>query len=295
MSLITLMAYTYLKDKNITMKYLIYIEILYIFLLTLDTLSLYFRKNIMLPSKKWDLIIYEVSFLLGAAIIYFTICIVYSIMKKLITKKFSIIYILLAVVLEGIFISEPINKVISVTLSLCIIISILGYIFILTIVNSEKIKKEVRRLLYAYLILICMITIVIEITNIFNGLPYIFYKIPYVPCAYFLINIIAVYYLKKFFKIEKKGQGEAIKEFEKNDMMNHEFLKKYGVTERELEIIDLIVEGKSNNDIGKQLFISVNTVRNHIYNIYKKVGIKNRYELINKVTKSMENNSSTKS
>lgn len=48
--------------------------------------------------------------------------------------------------------------------------------------------------------------------------------------------------------------------------------------------MELIADGLSNQDIAEKLFISVNTARNHIYNIYRKMGIKNRYELINLVT-----------
>ena len=51
---------------------------------------------------------------------------------------------------------------------------------------------------------------------------------------------------------------------------------------RELEIAKHVCEGKTNKEIAEVLFISQNTVRNHIYNIYKKVGVKNKIELINK-------------
>jgi DNA-binding CsgD family transcriptional regulator len=55
---------------------------------------------------------------------------------------------------------------------------------------------------------------------------------------------------------------------------------KYGISKREQEIIRLILRGKSNREIEKELFISLSTVKNHIYNIYQKTGVKNRYGLI---------------
>lgn len=55
------------------------------------------------------------------------------------------------------------------------------------------------------------------------------------------------------------------------------------LTERELEIANYICEGKSNKEIAEALFISQNTVRNHIYNIYRKLEVKNKIELINKL------------
>lgn len=57
--------------------------------------------------------------------------------------------------------------------------------------------------------------------------------------------------------------------------------KKYQITMREQEIISLVCAGKSNRDIEDALFISLQTVKNNIYNIFKKLKVKNRVELIN--------------
>ncbi len=59
-----------------------------------------------------------------------------------------------------------------------------------------------------------------------------------------------------------------------------EFIK-FGVTKREQEIIHLICEGKSNRQIKDQLFISLQSVKDHIYRIYQKTGAKNRVQLAN--------------
>jgi DNA-binding CsgD family transcriptional regulator len=57
------------------------------------------------------------------------------------------------------------------------------------------------------------------------------------------------------------------------------FFEKYGISKREGEIIDLIIKGHSNREIEDKLFISLETVKKHIYNIYKKTGVKNRLQL----------------
>lgn len=44
------------------------------------------------------------------------------------------------------------------------------------------------------------------------------------------------------------------------------------LTKREIEIIELHVEGLSQNEIGDRLYISGVTVKNHVYKIYKKLG-----------------------
>lgn len=61
---------------------------------------------------------------------------------------------------------------------------------------------------------------------------------------------------------------------------------KYKISCREKEIIGLILKGKSNKDIEDKLFISLKTVKSHIYNIYQKLGVKNRLELIHLIQKS---------
>ena len=59
------------------------------------------------------------------------------------------------------------------------------------------------------------------------------------------------------------------------------FKKDFAVTDREQEIIILLVKGYSYNEIGKNLFISYQTVKTHVYNIYKKIDVKNKIELMN--------------
>ena len=52
------------------------------------------------------------------------------------------------------------------------------------------------------------------------------------------------------------------------------------LTPREADILKKIISGASNREIAEQSFISPHTVRNHIYNIYRKTGIKNRFQLL---------------
>ena len=56
------------------------------------------------------------------------------------------------------------------------------------------------------------------------------------------------------------------------------------ITNREKEIIELIIEGKEHKEISNELKISINTVRNHIQNIYEKCQVQNKVEMIKKMT-----------
>jgi two-component system nitrate/nitrite response regulator NarL len=53
-----------------------------------------------------------------------------------------------------------------------------------------------------------------------------------------------------------------------------------GVTPREMQIIALIVAGYTNKDIAKELKISQNTSKHHLTNIFNKLGVSNRLELV---------------
>ncbi len=65
----------------------------------------------------------------------------------------------------------------------------------------------------------------------------------------------------------------------------YEYIQRYALTPREVEVLELLLIGESNEKICKQLIISLNTLKKHITNIYKKLGINNRWELINFIIK----------
>lgn len=54
------------------------------------------------------------------------------------------------------------------------------------------------------------------------------------------------------------------------------------LTNRENEILDLLAQGIRNKAIAEQLFVSPNTIRTHIYNIYEKLHVNSRVEALNK-------------
>ena len=53
------------------------------------------------------------------------------------------------------------------------------------------------------------------------------------------------------------------------------------LTGRELEILTLVGEGQTSREIASKLYISENTVRNHVRNILGKLGMKSRFEAVN--------------
>ena len=52
------------------------------------------------------------------------------------------------------------------------------------------------------------------------------------------------------------------------------------LSEREIEVLQLIAEGLSNREIAQKLFLSVNTVKVHTYNIYSKLSVHSRTQAV---------------
>ena len=55
--------------------------------------------------------------------------------------------------------------------------------------------------------------------------------------------------------------------------------QKYGISKREREIIREICQGATNQQIAEKLFITLQTVKDHNHNIFRKTGVKNRVQL----------------
>jgi DNA-binding NarL/FixJ family response regulator len=56
----------------------------------------------------------------------------------------------------------------------------------------------------------------------------------------------------------------------------------FNLTLREKEILDLLIAGYRNKEISNKLFISLHTVKSHIFHIYEKLHVKSRVAAINK-------------
>ena len=67
----------------------------------------------------------------------------------------------------------------------------------------------------------------------------------------------------------------------------HEFEEAYHMTDRESEVFELIVAGRSNAEIAADLYVSENTVKFHVRNALKKTACPNRTELTAKFRKSI--------
>ena len=65
---------------------------------------------------------------------------------------------------------------------------------------------------------------------------------------------------------------------------DNDFYKKYRITNRERDVMINILKGYRNKDIGEKLFLSEIAIKKYVSNIYSKIEVKNRSELLKKIT-----------
>lgn len=67
-----------------------------------------------------------------------------------------------------------------------------------------------------------------------------------------------------------------------NFVLNEVELQRRGISKREHEVLELIAKGHSNQEIADKLFVSVNTVKTHLSNLFLKLGAARRTQAIQK-------------
>lgn len=99
-----------------------------------------------------------------------------------------------------------------------------------------------------------------------------------------------IYILKQLLPhIQSKltAETEAVEQNVRQSKNSSYFLShEYHLSRREIEILKLLCDGKNNNEISKLLSISVNTVKKHISNIFNKLNVESRTQLIHFIIKN---------
>jgi DNA-binding CsgD family transcriptional regulator len=100
-------------------------------------------------------------------------------------------------------------------------------------------------------------------------------RVRVVQVAYYvgILTVVLVYAVKHLFR--PSGTPDSLP--------SPEFVERFGISNRERDIVSMIVQGHANRIIGERLFISDRTVKNHISSIYRKTGAVNKVQLLNMV------------
>jgi DNA-binding CsgD family transcriptional regulator len=86
--------------------------------------------------------------------------------------------------------------------------------------------------------------------------------------------IMALFYFARYFMLPSRSTTFDLPE---------EFVRRFGISHRESDIIEMMARGFSNSAIAEKLYISTLTVKNHVYHIYQKTGAGNKVQLINMI------------
>ena len=90
---------------------------------------------------------------------------------------------------------------------------------------------------------------------------------------------LVILYKKDFVESFLKEDAGTVQSLNLEDAMDL-VKQKYELTNREIEILTEVYNGKTNTQIAEDLFISESTVKAHIYNIFRKMNVKSRVEAV---------------
>jgi DNA-binding CsgD family transcriptional regulator len=95
--------------------------------------------------------------------------------------------------------------------------------------------------------------------------------------SFFIANLLPLLYWRRY--LNRFYVAPALQRAGPEVMLR--FIADYKISKREEDVIQHLCEGKTNKEISRALFISLQTVKDHIYRIYQKTDVKNRVQLIN--------------
>lgn len=200
-------------------------------------------------------------------------------------NPYKTIFFICSLVFVGVSIADLVfDSVILSRLSFLICLFVIAFCLVVMLRNRKGIEdRDVRHMI---------LTIVIVGLSL---LPFIMasFFVDYIRSITSQVIILAysiVILVFLFISISRKLSEEkeiVDKEEEKNGSAVD--LSLYHITEREEEIIELICEGNTNKEIAQKLSLSVNTVSNHITNIFDKTGVRSRIDLLNLVRRGIWN------
>lgn len=188
----------------------------------------------------------------------------------MILSGFSMVFIALTFITQNVFY----GNIILITMGLTI-----GYSMILLIVLSVKNKKnkmDLSTLISGIVTIILMPLVLLIDFDVFIGEEFSDYigTIIFFPGLYLILNLIFIVSSRKHF-IVKKIEIEN-------------FTQTYGISKREVDVLMLLTQGKSYQEIADLLNISLSTVKTHISRLYQKTNTKNKVELSSLIYKSTE-------
>lgn len=295
---ITLILYSLFKEKVILI-YCIYIISVFIIYLIEDGLF-YFLSNGQCNELLILAILMPVSCLVFLFFMYHFLEI-----KKMSTKLkyFCIFQVLLYTVLSALLYKTN-NKMYFIIIVNC---TLLSTIVILALV-LKYFKKDVPARILAYTFSIVAITSMAYYYSVFPGNPFLFFilkdKIRIIYSLAFIVTGCTLWIKAKKLKTDHESLKVAFESLKANQVQKElknkevepvyhfdnkleisttieDFIReKYQCTEREIDVINGIWNGLTNQEIAEKLCITLSTTKQHASNVYIKLNVKNRAQVM---------------
>lgn len=293
----------YIIERITWLKYYIVFLFLFGFLLLIRAIKLlsFLAIPLFLSNSIFNILYYFTLIVSMSLILYFIPAFLYRFLNLKWKVKENVLYLILSVIffvlsILGIILNFNFYIIANIIFYLLIL-----YLLILGFINYKNIKDKMMKLIvkilglitiYIYPIMVYQLITInknsldigsIDITLV---LFYIWWNL--VMLGFLLWYFINIIKNKNMFVNENlnnnsndskniENENNAIKKELKEEIIN--------LTKREKQILSYLLSGKTNKEVALILDISLNTVNNHVANIYDKSGVKNRVELVNKFSK----------
>ena len=293
----------YIIERITWLKYYIVFLFLFGFLLLIRAIKLlsFLAIPLFLSNSIFNILYYFTLSVSMSLILYFIPAFLYRFLNLKWKVKENVLYLILSVIffvlsILGIILNFNFYIVANIIFYLLIL-----YLLILGFINYKNIKDKMMKLIvkilglitiYIYPIMVYQLITInknsldigsIDITLV---LFYIWWNL--VMLGFLLWYFINIIKNKNMFVNESlNNNSNDLKNIENENNEIKKELKEeiINLTKREKQILSYLLSGKTNKEVALILDISLNTVNNHVANIYDKSGVKNRVELVNKFAK----------
>ncbi|MCI1952090.1 MAG: helix-turn-helix transcriptional regulator [Clostridiales bacterium] len=275
---ITLAVFINIDHTKKVLKYFIGFDISLFTIQAMITLNLYIvRTNNMgtflsVMSNGMDVLGTSFSSLFGLLFIH-------ALLGKRISKiKQILIVVITAFQLTAITICYANSKLVTLKhLGQASLIAVIAYEVFTVLINYREIpNKELKRTsrIFAIITLSFLPFLAFEYIrtemNVLKDLQVL--KMLALPAYFLIINISILHWSYAYFNTPAYISENKLTQY---------FIEKYGITDKETEVIELILGGLTYKQIADRLFISPKTVDNHVQNIYKKLQVTSKMQLSN--------------
>jgi len=275
---ISISSFIYMSNRKKTLRFFIGLNISLFLIQNAITLIIYatnvgkLDSFITILSKCLDMLGTSFSSLFG-------ILLINALLGKEITRiKKIIVGAVFTFQLIGILICNMNDQFVTLkyVLQLSIILVIIYEIFMI-ILNYRQIGNKELKIAIKVFMLITIVFFPLFIFELVREyIPWLrnifFLKMLSLPAFFIAINIYAMIFANRYFNSPPYIEKNRLTAF---------FIQRYNITEKEIEVIELILDGLTYKQIAEKLFIANKTVDNHVQNIYKKLEVTSKIQLSN--------------